>query len=321
MSINQKTKKNKFDIFFEVNFRKAVDNLSVEQFGDMDSYRKRPSASKISQGCPYKVVQESKEKINYSMEQLIIFQRGHIAENIVEMGLKGTNYISQYKITSDYNGEPIEANIDFVINSTDRIVVVEAKSVTAPIDEPYESWILQVQFQMGLLLEQINYTKDIEAYIEVIDVGTGWNKSFKVDFNDALFEICLAKTEHLLDAFKGLCEPKAVVQFYCGSCPFKMSCPKQGLHAELAPETLIEDIKAIKEFNSMKKEIDKRKERVKESMVNLGLKQISNLETSSVITVKEVETTKFDKYRFKNENPELYKEYLTTSSSFNMTMI
>lgn len=311
----------KFDTMCELNFRKATNSYSNEQFGNMETYRKRPSASKISQGCPYKVVQEAKNPTNHSLEQLIVFRRGHIGEQIVEDMFYGMKILKQYKILSEFDGEPIEANADFVIKSDKRIVVVEAKTVSAPISEPYESWILQVQFQMGLLLEQNNFDKDVEAYIVAIDLNTGWHKSFNIKFDSNLFDVCLGKTQHLIDCFRGNCEPKAVVQHYCGTCSFKMSCPKQGLHAQKAPETLVEDIKFVKKFKEMEKEAKLREKRIKEGMVNLGLNQISNLETSSVATVKEIETTRFDMERFKIDYPDLYKQYQKSSSSFKMTMI
>lgn len=311
----------KFKTICEINFRKANQQQSQNQFGDMDSYRKRPSASKISQGCPYKVIQEAKTPTTHSLEQLIVFKRGHIGEQVVEDMFFGMNIEKQYKIISDYNGTPIEANVDFLIKGKNKTVVVEAKTVSAPINEPYESWIMQVQFQMGLLLEQYQFQKHVEAYIVVVDLNTGWNNSFKIEFDDTLFEACLGKTEHLIDCFKGQCEPKAVVQHYCGTCPFKMTCPKQGLHATQAPETLVEDIKFVKKFKSMKKEAKLREQRIKESMVNLGLSQISNLETSSVASVKEVETKRFDTNRFMMDHPDLYSQYLKATSSFTMSLI
>ena len=47
-----------------------------------------------------------------------------------------------------------------------EVVVVEAKSTSNPIEQPYDSWVLQTQLQMDLLKKNKEYkNKTIRGYI------------------------------------------------------------------------------------------------------------------------------------------------------------
>mgnify|MGYP003427267098 FL=1 len=60
-----------------------------------------------------------------------------------------------------------------------EVVIVEAKSTSNPIEQPYDSWVLQTQLQMWLLKNNKDYNrKTIRGYIIAIDVNSGWYKTF-----------------------------------------------------------------------------------------------------------------------------------------------
>ena len=286
-----------------------------ETLGDRREYI---GASDIG-GCPFKTVMSKNNPPDNTLEQELIFFRGHIAEEFVNKGLQGLKVEDQYEIISELDGFPLKAHIDKIVRGKNRDVVIEVKSTSAPLYEPYESWILQVTFQMGLIFEKTGNLPD--AYILALNVNTGWIEEFKIEFDDAIFELCLSKADHLISALRGECEPKAIIQYYCGTCPFKMQCPKQGKFAEDLPLALQEDLEFIKASKAMEKEAKRREERVKEYMVNMGIESLRDEATQSVVTNKEIQTTRVNTNKLKSLYPEIYNECVNTSSYYRMNVL
>ena len=286
-----------------------------DTLGDRSQY---VGASDIG-GCPFKTVMSKKNPPVNSLEQELIFFRGHIAEEFVSRGLSGLRVEEQVEVVSELNGFPLKAHLDRFVKGKDRDVIIEVKSTSAPLYEPYESWVLQVTYQIGLIYEQTGKMPD--AYVLALDVNSGWIEEFKIEFDDAIFEICLSKADHIIDALEGRCEPKAIVQYYCGSCPFKMQCPKQGKFAEDLPSALYEDLEFIKAFKAMQKEAKKREARIKEYMVNMGIEALKDEATSSVVTTKEMQSTRVDTKKLKELHPDVYESCAKTSSYYRTTIL
>ena len=139
--------KNKFDIFVAQNLPKALKKASLQSLGDRASY---VGSSDIS-SCLRKTYLDKTSENDYDLTTLIRFQRGHIAEGIVKVMLDGLNPISQLELNSSYEGATLKAHIDFALENKDEIVIVEVKSVSTTVSEPYLSWNLQVQYQMAML--------------------------------------------------------------------------------------------------------------------------------------------------------------------------
>ncbi len=299
--------------------RKSIQEYATkhtqEALGDRSTY---VGVSDIG-GCPYKTVMSKRQPPVNSLEQELIFFRGHIAEEFVSRGLSGLKVEDQVELVSELNGFPLKAHLDRLVKGKDRDVIIEVKSTSAPLYEPYESWVLQVTYQMGLMFEKTGKMPD--AYVLALDVNSGWIEEFKIEFDDAIFEICLSKAEHIIDALEGRCEPKAIVQYYCGSCPFKMQCPKQGQFAEDLPSALQEDLEFVKAFKVMQKEAKKREARIKEYMVNMGIDALKDEATGSVVTTKEMQSTRVDTKKLKEIHSDVYEECVKTSSYYRTNIL
>lgn len=306
---------NKLIKFITKNLKRVLLEETTKTLGNRNLYI---GASDIG-GCPYKIVSDKLNPPQYSLKQQIIFQRGHLAENLVKKMLDGLNVVDQYEILGEIDNFTLKAHIDFLIRSKDRCVVIEAKTVNAPITEPYESWVMQVHMQMGLMLEKCNH--EVEAYVLAIDLNSGWMETFKIDFDDNLFNLCLNKAQHIKDSLEGLCEPKAIVQNYCGSCHLKMSCPKQGKFAQDLPTDVKDDLVFIKNSKLMARESKLREKRVKEFLVNTGVKNAKDVINDTVVSVKEQQRSKFDIESFKDTYPELYEQFTITSSTHTMRVL
>ncbi len=313
------SKKISFEEFAIENFLKTINQESKESLGDRSKYI---GASDVG-GCPFKAIKEKLEKPEYSFEKHIVFQRGHIAEELVAKMINGVPFERQVEVKGEIDNFPLIAHLDFLIKGKNRSVIIEAKTVSAPTDEPYESWILQVQFQMGLLMNEIqNEDHQIEAYVVAIDINKGWYKIFKIDFNDDLFLMALNKATHLVDCLLNGAKPKAIIQNYCSSCPFVQECPKQGCFASELPENFKQDLKDIKEHKTQEKIIKQKEDQLKEYLINTGLEKakIDDEDLSVVITCKESVSNRFDTTAFRKEHPELATLYTKESSSYRMTI-
>ena len=301
--------------YIRKSIQEYVKKHTQETLGDRSTYI---GASDIG-GCPYKTVMSKRQPPVNSLEQELIFFRGHIAEEFVSRGLSGLKVEDQVEVVSELNGFPLKAHLDRLVKGKDRDVIIEVKSTSAPLYEPYESWVFQVTYQMGLMFEKTGKMPD--AYVLALDVNSGWIEEFKIEFDDAIFEICLSKAEHIIDALEGRCEPKAIVQYYCGSCPFKMQCPKQGKFAEDLPSALQEDIEFVKAFKVMQKEAKKREARIKEYMVNMGIDAFKDEATDTVVTTKEMQSTRIDTKKLKEFHLDVYEECVKTSSYYRTNIL
>ena len=299
--------------------RKGIQKWAKQNTQDTLGDRSKYIGASDIGGCPFKTVMSKKNPPVNSLEQELIFFRGHIAEEFVSRGLTGLKIEEQVEAVSELNNFPLKAHLDRLVKGKSRDVIIEVKSTSAPLFEPYESWVLQVTYQMGLMFEKTGKMPD--AYVLALDVNSGWIEEFKIEFDDTIFNTCLAKAEHIIDALEERCEPKAIVQYYCGSCPFKMQCPKQGKFAEDLPSALYEDLEFIKASKVMAKEAKKREARVKEYMVNMGIEALKEETMKSIVTVKEMQTSRVDTDKLKADHPEVYKECVKTSSYYRMNVL
>ena len=299
--------------------KKSIEAFAKQHTKDTLGDRSKYIGASDIGGCPYKTVMSKKNPPVNSLEQELIFFRGHIAEEFVARGLEGLHVEEQVEIESELNGFPLKAHLDKIVKGKSRDVIVEVKSTSAPMHEPYESWVMQVTFQMGLILEKTGKLPD--AYVVALDVNSGWIDEFKIEFDDAIFEVCLSKADHIISALRGECEPKCIVQYYCGTCPFKMQCPKQGQFAEDLPSALYEDLEFIKASKVMAKEAKKREDRVKSYMVNMGIEALKSEELQTVVTTREIQTTQIDKNKVKNPYPKVYEKRSNTSSYYRMNVL
>lgn len=307
-----------FKDFVKKNFSRVLKEETKSSLGDRSKY---VGSSDVG-SCPYKVVREKLSPVEHSFEKQIVFQRGHIAETMVEKMITGLNYRKQVEVKGDINNFPLKSHIDFLIEGKNESIIIEVKTVSSPIKEPNESWVLQTQFQMGLLNNEIqDEDHKVRAIIFAIDVNTGWSEEFNQDFDDSLFLYSLNKAAHIADCLENEAKPKAVIQHYCGSCPFQNECPKQGGFADEVPEEIKEDISRLKEIKSLDKEKKLLEKKIKEFLVNVGINNYKHEGAEDlIVTLKEIESSRFNTAAFKKDHPDLYEEYTKVSQSIKMTV-
>lgn len=251
----------KLEAFINKNLPEVLAKKTADSLGDRSKYI---GASDIG-SCLRKAYLSKMNSVEHDIAQHIVFQRGHIAEEIVALMLDGTPYKQQVEVGGKAsNGFDIKAHLDFVVDFGKECVVVEAKSTSIPVDEPYESWILQVQMQMGLLQSQCK-GKKVRGYVVAIDVNSGWFKTFEVLPNKALFDVAMDNANILANALVESSEPEADVQLYCSKCAFKGDCPAiTNITAQQLPKDVQEVVDFIAKKSSIEKEIKAAKKQLQE---------------------------------------------------------
>ncbi|EAH6866961.1 Dna2/Cas4 domain-containing protein [Campylobacter vulpis] len=297
--------KNKFDIFVAQNLPKALKKASLQSLGDRASY---VGSSDIS-SCLRKTYLDKTSENDYDLTTLIRFQRGHIAEGIVKVMLDGLNPISQLELNSSYEGATLKAHIDFALENKDEIVIVEVKSVSTTVSEPYLSWNLQVQYQMAMLAK--SKSKNIRAFVVAINVNTGWFKSFEIERNEALTQIAFEKAKKLSLALQSRVEPEAEIQLFCGVCPYKATCPLMLKGANELNGELLSVAQSLILLNAKKKELeselDEKKAILEEYMRSHNAKKLQ-VNDSFITLSNDTTSTSFDTKALQKDNPDLYEE-------------
>lgn len=297
--------KNKFDEFVAKNLPKALKKASLQSLGDRASYI---GSSDIS-SCLRKTYLDKTSENDYDLTTLIRFQRGHIAEGIVKVMLDGLNPISQLELNSSYEGATLKAHIDFALENKDEIVIVEVKSVSTTVSEPYLSWNLQVQYQMAMLAK--SKSKNIRAFVVAINVNTGWFKSFEIERNEALTQIAFEKAKKLSLALQSKVEPEAEIQLFCGVCPHKATCPLMLKGANELNGELLSVAQSLILLNAKKKELeselDEKKAILEEYMRSHNVKKLQ-VNDSFITLSNDTTSTSFDTKALQKDNPDLYEE-------------
>ena len=287
-------------------FLDTLSEESVKSLGDRSLYI---GSSDIG-SCPRRVFLTKTQPNAHSIEQGIVFQRGHLAEKIVKKGLMGLNFKEQFEV-QDQSGF-LKSHIDFLIENEDSINIVECKSIQSPIENPYDSWILQVQFQLFLLEKCLGDKKPLKAFIFAVNVNTGFNKIFEIEKNPLLQNMALEKARILYKALKTGVEPEAEEQ-YCSSCAYKNSCPlmQKGVSNDIAPAEMLklgEQVVLLqKEIKPLEVKLKAWKEKLLEEMRTSQIRKIQ-VGDNFVSALSGTSYASLDTKTFKETEPDLYAE-------------
>jgi CRISPR-associated exonuclease Cas4 len=297
--------------------------------GDRSSYI---GASDIGQ-CPRKTIMSKIFPQEISIEQQIVFERGHLAENIVHESL--INYCQlvgniagmQVKIVTAQvevsypENKNIKAHIDFVLRDIDKKTrtVIEVKTATM-VSEPYDSWINQCIFQQGLLMLE-NPGVKVDGYVLVLDLKTGQIAEFKIEYDEFIFKNLIERAVYLLDLlntqeidFDAIPTKESVL---CGYCPFQADCGAYQDKGDI-PDDLQTLIKEYFKINANKKGLDKQIDALKEQITAYGpfKANVDGIKASYTVT----QMMSLDIKALKQNEPELAEMYSTPKEFTRLTI-
>ncbi len=298
----------------ETNLPKLASKKGAVELGDRSAYI---GASDIGQ-CPRKAIMSKLFPNAITLEQQIVFERGHLAEDIVHESLlehcrenKNSSVDAQYEITLPGNSN-IKAHIDFVLNdfTANSRTVVEVKTASM-VTTPYDSWINQCIFQQGLLLLEDKFETNVDGYVLVIDLKTGAIAEFKVDYDEVVFNELVAKAEWLLNQLKN---PQDIdfdslplyQSILCGYCNVKDTCPAYADKGKI-PDDLKGLIIRYSEINGQIKPLEKELGSLKETIKSYGPFKVNIDGIKASYTVGEMMS--LDIPALKQNEPDLYEMY------------
>lgn len=300
--------------------RSELPRISAEEtLADLGNRGDYIGASDIA-SCPRKVVMSKLIKKEHDLEQLIVFQRGHLAEGIVKKSLlkwkeekpDKRGVVTQYEVKA-LNGK-VRAHLDFLIKDDDRkITVIEVKSASM-VEQPYESWLNQCNFQIGLVKQSPKTAGlPISGEVLAIDLKKGAVNEFPIEFSPEIFTAQMEKAEYLIREVETAkktgsiesinTEPSAL----CGFCDHRHDCPSYNKSEEI-PEDLKELLRQYAQVNAVSKDIENNLSLLKEEITGYGRPfKVSFDGIRASYSISSFES--LDIKKLKEELPEIAAEY------------
>ena len=205
----------------------------------------------------------------------------------------------------------IKAHVDFVFYTKDfsKIGIVEVKSVSSIPDEPYPSWVEQLQFQMGLA-KLMHPDAEIKGSLFVIDLNSGKYVEFNgYKPNDELFNNLVEKACVIYEKVQARetenlsCE----VNNLCAFCPFKKDCPAFTGDEPMISEELNKAVESYIAVSQEEKKLKKKKEDLKQEILGYTGNNFHAKFNGHRLSVKESVSVRVDVNLLKSKYPEVYK--------------
>jgi CRISPR-associated exonuclease Cas4 len=217
--------------------RQGLIKLNQNGLGDRTTY---VGSSDVA-GCPRKAVLSKTEPSNVEFATLIRFARGLLAEQLILVAIKDSSYKWEYQKEVAHRERPFKAHIDFVFKGSNALMVMEVKTVSTIPSSPYESWIEQIHYQMGLLQEE-NPKKKVRGCVLALDLNEGAIKPFPdFEYDSMLYEGLLQKATHIWQCMQHQdVSPKTKPGPLCAWCQYRPECPAYD-HSANIPELPIEN--------------------------------------------------------------------------------
>lgn len=303
--------------FLEKGIKAYSKKNTLDTLGDRSTYI---GSSDIGQ-CPRKVYLSKKSPVEHTLQQEIIFARGHNAEQIIASAMvgNGINFEEQVEAIGTGDKAFIRTHIDFLIKSGKEMVVVECKSTGAVPSEPYASWIFQVQLQMGLLREGNPPIDCNRAVIVVVNVNTGENTAFDVPFDETLYQMAINKAKLHWEALQSDTEPMGKVESLCAFCPYKANCPALHQGCDELPLDLEQDavefVAIQSQVKALSKTADSLKAKLSDFMGTVGLKKVKVGEHSISYTQMNGRSG-IDTKALQTAYPDIFEEFKTVGKPY-----
>ncbi|AHJ13089.1 hypothetical protein [Sulfurospirillum multivorans] len=243
--------------------------------GDRSTY---VGASDIGQ-CLKKSYLSKFDKEDFDFEQLLIFERGHVAEGIFIKGLENSpkkdafTFTKQVEFVGKDQWSFLRAHLDLHVNFPQEDVAVEGKTfrTALPDDKPRLSWVYQNHIQMWLANESTG--RKTRGVIAAIDLNTAKRHEFPVVFSEILLHQAQQRGLKLWNAIQSRTEPEGEVSDLCGSCKYKSSCSTLLHNAEKLPDEIDSMLTKLKELSAAEKEAKALRENIKAFMEAANIKK------------------------------------------------
>jgi len=304
----------------------ALGKSNSSHLGDRSQYI---GASDIS-GCPRKAVLSRQAPSQHSPTTQLRFAWGHLSQELFSrlFELGRLKFIEEVEIIHPQNPR-IRCHIDFLFKGKDgRYHVVEKKATKDIPAEPYQSWVDQLQFQMGMLKRFYVEAKNCVIGGSVLAASplpkedpkslvNGVKEFNSFTPNDLVFDHLMKKADHILAAIDGKEEARCEPSLLCGTCPYNSNCPSRQMSNFVMPNDVIDVAKAYLDLNEEKKKLEADVNRLKEELLKYTGNSFQGIHNGIAIksyTVKDSVTVGSKK--LKNDFPEAYKACTKPKSGY-----
>lgn len=285
--------------------------------------------------CPRKGVLNKRFPPQHTLKTQMKFRRGDIVEEMVAQSLRQAGYDVQHGFEAVHPEKPhLIAHADFYFPlGEDRAFILECKSTEHMPDAPYDSWVNQVNYQIGLTLLAKPQLKEVTAAVYVMDIISGEEKIFDgFNYSPIIFDFLVKKA----DGMWRLIEDQEIAQadprgYYiptnksvlCEYCPFRSDCPALVINAEvgcidLEPISSAANnyIEASEAMGVIKKDREKSRSEIMEYMRDYRYGRLGDM----LFEIKKSERLSLDSKKLKEEHPEIVEEYTKAKEVSRLTV-
>ena len=289
-----------------------------DSLGDRREY---VGASDIA-GCPRKIILQKLELPKPSLTTLLRFSRGHLAESVVKRALENCDTSPwEYQKELVHSKYPFKAHLDFLFEFKSVLGVLEVKTVSGIPNVPYEGWIRQLHFQMGLLEENKTSAKEVKGAILALDLDRGDCEYFKgFSYDKEAYSRCIQRASYIWVAMQdgNLNDLKTEKGPLCAWCPYRPNCPAYDIDESVPEMPLQEQLQqylGLKQTQKdLKAEIDKLAVLLKAGIEN-GNPDGDRIKVGQNLVRRNVRhSTRFNSAALKKDLPEVYAKYAAKTS-------
>jgi len=283
------------------------------QLGDRLTY---VGSSDIA-GCPRKAVLQKTCEEHHDLATLIRYARGHLAEEFLVAGLKAMpspGFTWKYQVEVTHKSEPYRAHIDFLFETKEVLGILEVKTTDGIPKEPYEGWLEQLNFQMGLLKERYP-DKAVRGAIFAIDLNEATAKVFQgYQYDSQIYEALLFKARHIWECLNDpTLSPGTEKSPLCAWCHHRPGCPAyqdNGIPELPAKEQFQEFLGLKEQRKSLSSQIDELTKFFKAGIANANPDGKKIQVGEAVLQLSQRCSRRIDP-RLKEDHPEIYQKYIT----------
>jgi CRISPR-associated exonuclease Cas4 len=281
------------------------------ELGDRSEY---VGASDIA-GCARKAALDKKYPARHDLGTLIRFRRGHLAELVLKDAFDAMQIQYTHQQEFRHPDAPFRAHTDFIFESRVHVGVLEVKSTDGIPADPYDSWLQQLHFQMGLAAMKYP-AKQVRGAVCSIDLNAGKIEMFNgYCFDPEIFTGLVAKGEMIWDYANNDVD-ESVIQTekgpLCAWCHHRHGCPAFEVGEEV-PEAPVK--KEIQEYLGLKErqkdlsaQIKKLSNFLKDVVLNTNPDQGKVRVGNNVVTLRNRFRFDIDGIKLKKDHPRIYEE-------------
>jgi len=283
---------------------------TTKDLGDRTKYVGSSDVAK----CPRQAALQKLQPIEHDLQTLIRFERGHLTEQILKNIFEKTKYkwTAQKELIHPEFGN-FKAHVDFMFYTRNMksIGICEIKTSSQIPDEPYDSWVSQLHWQMGLA--KLAYPEaNIRGTILAVDLNTGDIREFNgFTPSEVIFDMLIDKAHNIWAAVNGESTPDCEPSLLCGFCEFREDCPV--FNRDNLPEDAWETIFLYAQLKEQENQLEKKIETIKEKIIKyIGERKFSatNSDLGLTVTVTAPRVSEFvDGKAIKENLPDIFEKY------------